>query len=115
MNNFAISEDYRSFRASVQQKRVQITLKNFSVHGPSFLCFVLHLIFYAFKKLAVDDGGEKVWTVYDAGPKTVRCPIICLPPASGRADVFYKQILSLSAAGHRIIAVKILTSMLLKS
>ena len=46
MNNFAISEDYRSFRASVQQKRVQITLKHLSVYGPTFLYFVL--IFYAF-------------------------------------------------------------------
>ena len=28
-----------------------------------------------------------------------------MPPASGTADVFYKQILSLSAAGYRVIAV----------
>ena len=56
--------------------------------------------------MIVDNLGEREWTLFDAGPRTVRCPLICLPPASGQADVFYKQILPLSAAGYRIIAVR---------
>lgn len=53
----------------------------------------------------MDDDEEKVWTIYDAGPRSVRCPLICLPPASGKADIFYKQILALTARGYRILAV----------
>ena len=48
---------------------------------------------------------DKVWVVYDAGPKTVRCPIVFLPPASGTADVFFKQLLALSSAGYRVMSV----------
>jgi hypothetical protein len=43
--------------------------------------------------------------VYDAGPRSVKCPLICFPPASGTADVFFRQILALSAVGYRVIAV----------
>ena len=43
--------------------------------------------------------------MYDAGPKSVRCPVMFLPPASGKADVFFKEILTLSAAGYRVIGV----------
>ena len=53
----------------------------------------------------MDDDGDKAWTLYDAGPRTVRCPVMFLPPASGKADVFYRQILALAAAGYRVIAV----------
>ena len=54
----------------------------------------------------VDDDDSKVWKLYDAGPKSVKCPIICFPPASGTADVFFKQLLALSAVGYRIISVE---------
>lgn len=57
--------------------------------------------------MIVDDDNSKEWTMYDAGPKTVRCPLICFPPASGTADVFFRQILGLTAAGYRVIAVGI--------
>lgn len=77
MGELSKSVEYQSFRSSVPQKKV-----------------------------VVDVLGEKEWTLYDAGPRMVRCPLICLPPASGQADVFYKQILPLSAAGYRIIAVE---------
>ena len=43
--------------------------------------------------------------MYDAGPRSVKCPLICFPPASGTADVFFRQILALSAVGYRVIAV----------
>lgn len=53
----------------------------------------------------MDPVTEKSWTIYDAGPRNVRCPLICLPPVSGTADIFFKQILSLSSLGYRVISV----------
>lgn len=47
----------------------------------------------------------QVWTIYDGGPKSVRCPLICLPSVSGTADTFFRQILGLGAKGYRVIAV----------
>uniref|UniRef100_A0A672Q2K4 Maspardin n=1 Tax=Sinocyclocheilus grahami TaxID=75366 RepID=A0A672Q2K4_SINGR len=32
------------------------------------------------KRIIVDDDDSKVWSLYDAGPKSIRCPIIFLPP-----------------------------------
>ncbi|XP_028411696.1 maspardin-like isoform X2 [Dendronephthya gigantea] len=58
------------------------------------------------RKVIVDPSSEKSWTIYDAGPRNVRCPLICLPPVSGTADVFFKQILSLTSLGYRVIAVE---------
>lgn len=58
------------------------------------------------KKVVVDDDNSKEWTMYDAGPKTVRCPLVCFPPASGTADVFFRQILALTSSGYRVIAVE---------
>lgn len=55
----------------------------------------------------VDDDDGKEWKLYDAGPKQVKCPIICFPPASGTSDVFYKQLLALSAVGYRVISVRV--------
>ncbi|ROT73278.1 putative maspardin isoform X2, partial [Penaeus vannamei] len=57
------------------------------------------------KQVVVDNDGLKVWKLYDAGPRGVRCPLICLPPVSGTADCFYKQILPLTARGYRIISI----------
>lgn len=39
--------------------------------------------------------GTKQWRYYDFGPKVVP-PLICLPGTVGTADVYYKQIMSLS-------------------
>lgn len=55
-----------------------------------------------------------MWVVYDAGPRTVRCPIIFLPPASGTADVFFKQLLALSSVGYRVMAVGCICNKLFK-
>ncbi|XP_012280352.1 maspardin isoform X2 [Orussus abietinus] len=46
------------------------------------------------------------WKVYDSGPKTIKCPVICLPPVSGSADIFFKQILGLAAKGYRVISAE---------
>ncbi|PFX26565.1 Maspardin [Stylophora pistillata] len=59
------------------------------------------------RRIVVDIDDEKEWLVYDAGPRVVQCPLICLPPASGTADVFFKQILTLSSLGYRVISVHI--------
>ncbi|XP_071954518.1 maspardin-like [Antedon mediterranea] len=76
-SEIAKSQEYQSFRASVSQHKVQ-----------------------------VDDGSNKEWTLYDAGPRSVRCPLVCFPPASGTADIFFKQILGLTAKGYRVIAME---------
>ncbi|KAG6510501.1 hypothetical protein ZIOFF_028525 [Zingiber officinale] len=39
--------------------------------------------------------GDKQWKYYDFGPKSVP-PLICIPGIAGTADVYYKQILSVS-------------------
>ncbi|KAM7494133.1 hypothetical protein LguiB_028742 [Lonicera macranthoides] len=50
--------------------------------------------------------GAKQWRYYDFGPKAVP-PLICLPGTAGTADVYYKQIMSLSMKGYRVISVDI--------
>ncbi|KAG5249215.1 maspardin [Salix suchowensis] len=50
--------------------------------------------------------GTKQWRYYDFGPKAVP-PLICLPGVAGTADVYYKQIMSLSMKGYRVISVDI--------
>ncbi|GMN32586.1 hypothetical protein TIFTF001_003750 [Ficus carica] len=50
--------------------------------------------------------GTKQWRYYDFGPKVVP-PLICLPGTVGTADVYYKQIMSLSMKGYRVISVDI--------
>ncbi|XP_067827764.1 maspardin isoform X2 [Heptranchias perlo] len=59
------------------------------------------------KKIIVDDDDSKVWSLYDAGPRNIRCPVIFLPPVSGTADVFFQQILALTGWGYRVISVHI--------
>lgn len=59
------------------------------------------------KKVIVDEDGSKVWTYYDHGPRSISCPLVCLPPISGTADVFFRQILALSARGYRVISVSL--------
>ncbi|XP_066916656.1 maspardin-like [Clytia hemisphaerica] len=73
------SQEYQSFRSTVPQQKVVVDS---------------------------DEEEDKVWVVYDAGPKTVRCPVIFLPPASGTADVFFKQLLALSSSGYRVMSIE---------
>ncbi|CAN8005647.1 unnamed protein product, partial [Ixodes hexagonus] len=58
------------------------------------------------RKVIVDEDGSKVWTYYDHGPRNISCPLVCLPPISGTADVFFKQILTLTARGYRVISLE---------
>lgn len=58
------------------------------------------------RRIVVDSDSNQGWRIYDCGPKSVKCPLVCLPPVSGTADVFFKQALSLSAKGIRVIAAE---------
>nr|CAH7732707.1 unnamed protein product [Callosobruchus chinensis] len=58
------------------------------------------------RRIVVDSDNSKGWRLYDCGPKKVTCPLICLPPVSGTADIFYKQALALSAKGIRVICAE---------
>ncbi|XP_066589945.1 maspardin-like [Prorops nasuta] len=58
------------------------------------------------RKIVVDSDGSKGWKVYDSSPKTVKCPLVCLPPVSGTADIFFRQIMGLAAKGYRVIAAE---------
>ncbi|OBS82109.1 hypothetical protein A6R68_23900 [Neotoma lepida] len=57
-------------------------------------------------RIIVDDDDSKIWSLYDAGPRSIRCPLIFLPPVSGTADVFFQQILALTGWGYRVIALQ---------
>nr|CAD7428393.1 unnamed protein product [Timema monikensis] len=58
------------------------------------------------RKIVVDSDSSKGWKLYDSGPKSVKTPLVCLPPVSGTCDVFFKQILALNAKGFRVIAAE---------
>ncbi|XP_063918704.1 maspardin-like isoform X2 [Zophobas morio] len=58
------------------------------------------------KRIVVDSDNTKGWRVYDCGPKNVKSPLICLPPVSGTADIYFKQALALSAKGIRVISAE---------
>ena len=64
----------------------------------------LQLLLSYFVQIVVDKTNQP-WVVYDAGPRHVHSPLICLPPVCGTADVFFRQLLELSQAGYRIISV----------
>lgn len=52
------------------------------------------------------DKASQTWTLYDAGPRHVRSPLVCLPPVCGTADVFFRQLLDLTTVGYRVISVR---------
>lgn len=58
--------------------------------------------------------GDKEWQFYDAGPRNINNPIVFLPPVTGTPDIFFRQLLALSAAGCRAISVS-LTDLLVRN
>lgn len=58
------------------------------------------------RKVVVDEDTSKIWTYYDAGPRSVTCPLVCLPPVCGTADSFFRQIMGLTALGYRVISLQ---------
>lgn len=77
MSELARSKEYLSFRANISRRTI-----------------------------CVDADGRKEWTLYDVGPKSISSALICFPPVSGRADIYYQQMLGLSAAGCRVISME---------
>ncbi|XP_059490605.1 maspardin-like [Neocloeon triangulifer] len=73
------------------------------IHSQEYLSFRSSI---PLRRISVDSDASKGWKIYDSGPKSVKVPIICLPPASGTADVFFKQVLALNAKGFRVIAAE---------
>lgn len=76
-STFSKSKDYSSFRSSISQRQV----------------------------LVRHQQREYRWRLYDHGPKSVRTPLLLLPPVSGTADVWYQQMLPLACQGFRCIAL----------
>ncbi|XP_003387733.2 PREDICTED: maspardin-like [Amphimedon queenslandica] len=70
------SEDYAQFRSTIPQRKVVV------------------------------DRSSMTWVLYDAGPRHIKSPLVCLPPVCGSADVFFKQLMHLSAKGYRVISVE---------
>lgn len=60
----------------------------------------------ALRKLILDEDTAKTWSIYECGPRQVRCPLLLLPPVSGTADVFFRQLEYLSDRGHRVISAE---------
>ncbi|XP_049877009.1 maspardin-like [Pectinophora gossypiella] len=58
------------------------------------------------RKIVVDSDGSKAWKIFDSGPKSVSCPLVCLPPVSGTADIFFKQVMGLASRGVRVVAAE---------
>jgi len=53
----------------------------------------------------IDQPSKKTWRYYDYGPKEGN-PLVFLHGASGTAEVFFKQLLSLGPKGYRVISVQ---------
>lgn len=56
--------------------------------------------------MIVDDEDSKMWLLYDAGPRNIRCSLISLPPMNGIADVFFHQTLALTVWGYQVKALQ---------
>eukprot|EP00732_Lithocolla_globosa_P006379 Lithocolla_globosa_v1_NODE_7375_length_954_cov_37.926585.p1 type:complete len:299 gc:universal NODE_7375_length_954_cov_37.926585:44-940(+) len=60
--------------------------------------------YVAKQKRSVDNKTE--WKYYDYGPKTVRCPLICIPTTSGGAECYYKIMMTFGSQGYRVISAE---------
>jgi len=74
---YSQSEDYKRFRSWVAQRKIIIE----------------------------QEQAQRIWRYYDFGPKEA-VPLVILHGASGTAEVFYKQMMSLCPKGYRLVAVQ---------
>ena len=95
------SDEYKTFRSSIPQKKAS---GKWEGRGGSECEGVFDSAFSPAAQVVVD-RTQQVWVLYDAGPKHVKSPLICLPPVCGTADVFFQQMMQLSAKGYRVISV----------
>ncbi|KAL1509876.1 hypothetical protein ABEB36_004546 [Hypothenemus hampei] len=68
--------------------------------SPEYLSFRSNV---PLRRIIVDSNDQTGWCTFDCGPKSIKSPLICLPPVSGTADIFFRQALALSARGIRVI------------
>lgn len=101
LNNLSESSDYLTFRSSVPLRNICVDNSDGKVRYSFYHIEIQSFHFLVILKSSVFQS----WKVYDAGPKSVRCPLIFVPPACGTAEVYFRQILHLSACGYRVIAV----------
>lgn len=66
-----------------------------SVYGKSEN-YQLFRSWVALQQISIGSVNERVWKYYDFGPKEAT-PLVCIPGASGTADVFYRQMVRLSS------------------
>ena len=101
-----------TFKARVRVITRFVTMASYVVHEA--LVRIWHLIPLPFcspvlhlKQVTVSQD-EEPWVMYEAGPKSVLCPLICLPPACGTADCFFYIVMKLAEKGYRVISVSLL-------
>lgn len=110
------SPEYTSFRCNVPLKQIVLDetgtnkVVTYLPYCSSPFLWPLHGRFsaasnavYLFNRRSFLQG----WRVYDTGPRTVETPLVFLHPVSGRAEVFFKQLLTLGSKGYRVISVRI--------
>lgn len=92
-----MSLEYLSFRSNIPCRKIVLDDSE----------KVCEMMFHSLNLVYVFQSSYlcQVWTIYDGGPKTVRSPLICLPPVSGTADTFFQQVLGLGAKGYRVISL----------
>lgn len=101
LSEFSQSQEYLSFRSSIPLRKIVVDNDSSKVCYPGLI--------HNNSRFHYTDNSlyAQVWKLYDSGPKNVTSPLICLPPVSGTADIFFKQSLALNAKGYRLIAVRI--------
>jgi hypothetical protein len=55
-------------------------------------------------KATIGIENPKVWRYFDFGDVT-KAPLVCIPPAGGSADIFFKLFNELPVKGIRVIGV----------
>ncbi|KAF7138344.1 hypothetical protein RHSIM_Rhsim07G0101700 [Rhododendron simsii] len=88
---FSVPGDYIYFKSQVPLHKIPVCAIDLLLLANA--CFLAYI-------------GLKQWRYYDFGPKVVP-PLVCIPGTAGTADVYYKQVMSLSMKGYRVISVDI--------
>lgn len=96
------SPEYTSFRCNVPLKQIVL-----DETGTNKVVIRLSYLFPAAVGFFNRRPFLQGWRVYDTGPRTVETPLVFLHPVSGRAEVFFKQLLALGSKGYRVISVSI--------
>ena len=93
------SEGYQDFRANVPLKRISVDSDD--PQKVRTLSYQIHTLYNVHVYFIF-----QAWKIFDCGSKEVTCPLVCIPPVSGSADIFYLQSIALSNKGYRVISVR---------